>query len=166
PLQAPSFPAADLDASLKAVSAAAAVDAKSYADWCTLAEVVTYVKDGAEPQKQALRTLAEKVASSPQAAAVIASSAKKLFDDKATKGGIVLFGIVTGQGTKNGLSGTAIRMAGMDKPVMIFSAQPLAVKEEQKVIVFGALVADPAKNLPGYPGKQPVVVWSDLATAM
>ena len=46
PLQAPSFPAADLDASLKAVSGAAAVDAKSYADWCKLAEVVTYVKDG------------------------------------------------------------------------------------------------------------------------
>ena len=68
PLQAPSFPVADLAASLKAVSGAATVDAKSYADWCKLAEVVTYVKDGADAQRQALRTLTEKVASSPQAA--------------------------------------------------------------------------------------------------
>ena len=39
PLQAPSFPAAELDASLKAVSSGATIDAKSYADWCKLAEV-------------------------------------------------------------------------------------------------------------------------------
>ncbi len=166
PLEAPSFPAADLDARLKAVSDAATVDAKTYADWCKLAEVVTYVKDGADAQKQALRTLTGKVASSPQAASAIAASAKKLFDDKATKGGIVLAGTVTGLATKNGLCGTAIRMEGMDKPVMIFSAHPLNVKETQKVIVLGALVADPAKNLPGYPGKQAVVVWADFAAAM
>ena len=150
PLQAPSFSAADLAASLKAVSGVATVDAKSYADWCKLAEVVTYVKDGADSQKQALRTLTEKVASSPQAASAIAASAKKLFDDKATKGGIVLAGTVTAVDTQNGLYGTAIRMEGMAKPVMVFSAHPLDVKENQKVIVFGALVADPAKNLPGY----------------
>ena len=91
---------------------------------------------------------------------------KKLLDDKATKGGIVLAGTVTGLATKNGLCGTAIRMEGMDKPVMIFSAHPLDVKEDQKVIVLGALVADPAKNLPGYPGKQAVVVWADFAAAI
>ena len=166
PLQAPSFPAADLDASLKAVSGVATVDAKSYADWCKVAEIVTYVKDGADSQKQSLRTLTAKVASSPQAESAIAAAAKKLLDDKATKGGIVLAGTVTGVATKNGLCGTAIRIEGMAKPVMVFSAHPLDVKETQKVIVFGALVADPGKNLPGYPGKQAVVVWSDFATAM
>ena len=127
---------------------------------------MTYVKDGADAQKQTLRTLTEKVASSPQAASAIAAAAKKLLDDKVTKGGIVLAGTVTGVATKNGLCGTAIRMEGLDKPVMIFSAHPLDVKETQKVIVLGALVADPAKNLPGYPAKQPVVVWADFATAM
>jgi hypothetical protein len=166
PLQAPSFAAADLDASLKAVSAGAAIDAKSYADWCKLAEVVTYVNDGAESQKQALKAVTEKVAASPQAAAAIAASAKKLLDDKATKGGIVLAGAVTGLATRNGISGTVIRMEGMEKPVRVFSARPLDVKEGQKVIVFGALVADPAKNIPGYKGTQPVVVWADFAAVV
>jgi hypothetical protein len=166
PQQAPSFPAADLDASLKALGGAAAVDAKSYADWCKLAEVATYVKDGGDAQKQALRTLTEKAASSPQAAAEIVAAAKKLIDDKTTKGGIVLLGTVSGLASKNGLSGTAIRMEGMAKPVMIFSARPLDVKQDEKVIVLGALVAEPAKNLPGYTGALPVVVWSDFATAV
>ncbi|MGO9112672.1 MAG: hypothetical protein ACLP9L_25855 [Thermoguttaceae bacterium] len=166
PLQAPSFPTSDLDASLKAISGVTAVDAKSYADWCKLAEIVTYVGQGADSQKQALRSLTERVLASPQTTSAIAASAKKLLDDKATKGGIVLAGTVTGVATKNGLSGTAIRMDGMSKPVMIFSAHPLDVKETQKVIVFGALIVDPAKNLPGYPGKQSVVVWADLATAI
>jgi hypothetical protein len=165
PLQAPSFPAADLDASLKAVSGIAPVDAKSYADWCKLAEVVTYVKGGTDLQKQALRTLTEKVASSPQAASAIAAAAKKLLDEKATKGGIVLVGTVTGAGSQNGLCGTVVSMEGMAK-VRIFSAHPLGVKEDQKVIVLGALVADPATNLPGYPGKQPLIVWADFATAI
>ena len=74
--------------------------------------------------------------------------------------------MVTGVATKNGLNGTAIRIEGMDKPVMIFSARPLGVTETQKVIVFGALVVEPAKNLPGYKGKLPVVVWSNFATAI
>jgi hypothetical protein len=163
PLEAPSFPIADLDASLKSLSNVATVDTKSYADWCKLAEVVTYVGDNAESQKRALQALAERAVSNPQAVPAIAALAQKVLDDKATKGGIVLAGTVTGLATKNGLSGTAIRMEGMTKPVMIFSAHPLNAKEAQKVVVFGALVVDPAKNLPGYPGKQPVVVWSNFA---
>ena len=49
---------------------------------------------------------------------------------------------------------------------MVFSAHPLDIKQEQKVIVLGALVADPAKNLPGYTGTQAVVVWADFATVI
>ena len=127
---------------------------------------MTYVKDGGDVQKQALRTLTEKVASSPQAAAAIAASAKKLFDDKATKGGIVLAGTVAAVKSQNSLYGTAVRVEGMPKSVMVFSARPLDIKEAQKVIVFGALVADPAKTLPGYSGTQPVVVWAEFAIVM
>ena len=168
PLGAPSFSVSDLDASLKAVSGVTTVNAKSYGDWCKLAEVVTYVDDGAESQtqKQALQILAEHAAASPAAVSAIAASAKQLIDAKTSKGGIVLAGTVTGLAAKNGLNGTAIRMEGMDKPVMIFSACPLDVKESQKVVVFGALVVDPAKNLPGYTGRLPVVVWSNFATVI
>ena len=167
PLSAPTFSSADVDAPLKTVTGAATVDAASYANWCTLAEVLTYAKDASDAQKQALRALTEKVASNPQSVAAIDAAAKTLLDSKVAKGGIVLTGTVSGQATKNGLYGTAIRMGGMGvKPVMVFSAHPLNVKEAQKVVVLGALVGDPKKNLPGYPGTQPVVVWSDFTTAI
>jgi hypothetical protein len=165
PLLAPSYAAADLDASLKAVSASA-VDAKSYADWCKLADVVTYVNEAADSQRQSLRGLAGKVASNPQAVAAIAASATKQIAANATTGGIVLAGAVTALGEKNGLSGTVIRMEGMTGPVRIFSGHPLDVKVGQKVIVFGAFVAEPVKNLPHYAGTQKVVVWADFATVI
>ena len=74
PLQAPTFSVNELDASLKAVSGVTTVDAKSYADWCKLAEVVTYVDDGAglETQKQALQILAKRAVSGPTAVPAIA----------------------------------------------------------------------------------------------
>ena len=37
------------------------------------------------------------------------------------------------------------------------------MKEGDSVVVLGVLVSEPAKNLPGYTGKQPVIVWADLA---
>ncbi len=166
PLEAHTFSVNELDASLKAVSGDTTIDTKSYADWCKVAEVATYVEDGAEAQRQAMEILATHAASTPAAVSAIANSAKKLFEGQTTKGGVVLAGRVSGVATKNGLSGTAIRMEGLEKPVMIFSAQPLGVKENDKVIVFGALVADPAKNLAGYHGKLPIAVWSNFATAI
>jgi len=96
----------------------------------------------------------------------LGDSAKKLLDDKKTEGGIVLTGKVAKIAQKNGLFAAAIHIEGMQSPVMVFSAHPLDVKETQSVLVLGALIGDPAKNLPGYTGKQPVIVWADFAVAI
>ncbi len=165
PLNAPPFQAADLAAALNAVSAATTVDAQSYPQWCTLAEVTTYVTEGSEAQQQALRTLAVKVASSPKSASVIDAGAARLLADE-NSGGIVLIGMVAGLAVKNGLCGTAIRMNGDDSPVVIMSAHPLDIKQGQKAIIFGSLIKDPVTNLPAYPGTEPIVVWAGFATAL
>ena len=47
---------------------------------------------------------------------------------------------------------------------MVFSSHPLDVKEGDSVLVLGDFVSEPAKNLPGYTGKQPVVVWAGAQT--
>ena len=105
----------------------------------------------------------KKLAGNPQEVSRLAADAKKRFDDKATKGGVALSGKVSKVASKNGLFGTAVRIEGMTNAVMVFSSHPLDAKEGDSVIVLGALVSEPAKNLPGYTGKQPVVVWADLA---
>ena len=158
PLGAPSIPAAQLDTALAHGGGAA----PKYSDLCQLAEAATYANGVSAVQKQSLQTAVKKLAGDPREVARLAAEAKKLLEGNASKGGIVLSGKVSGVGSKNGLFGTAIRMEGMSKPVMIFSSHPLDVKVTDSVLILGALVNEPAKNLPGYTGKLPVVVWRKL----
>ena len=116
-----------------------------------IGEAATFAHVVSDGQKQAVQDAAKKLAGNSQAYSRIAGQAKKLLDDKATKGGIVLAGKVSATASKNGLFGTAIRMEGMPSAIMIFSSHPLDVKESQNVLVLVVLVSDPAKNLPGYP---------------
>jgi hypothetical protein len=162
PLNAPSVSSNRVDLSLIQISAAAE---PAYGDLCQLAEAATYAHDVSAAQKQAVQDAAKKIAGNPQAFGRLASQAKKLLDDKPTKGGIVLAGKVSATATKNGLFGTAIRMEGMPSAVMVFSPHSLDLKESQTVLVLGALVSEPAKNIPGYTGKLPVVVWAEIAVA-
>ncbi len=165
PLNPPTIAAAAFDAALKTIDSGGSVDAKSYADWCKLAEIATYASGASTAQTQAIRKLAAKVAANPSAVAAIEAQAKKLFDDKATQGGIVLAGKVTVIANKNNLIGMAIHLEGQPKAVMVFSSHPLEVKEGQSVVVLGGLVGDPVKNLPGT-SKAPVVVWAEFAVAV
>jgi hypothetical protein len=159
---APVIPAAQLDSALARIAAAAQ---PAYGDLCQFAETATFVQGASAAQKQALRDAVKKLAGDPQMVARLAADAKKQIEDKATKGGIALSGKVSKVASKNGLFGTAIRIDGMPNAVMVFSAHPLDVKEGDTVLVLGALVSEPAKNLPGYAGKLPVVVWADVAQA-
>jgi hypothetical protein len=162
PLNAPSIASHQIDTTLAHLGTAAE---PAYGDLCQLAEAATFARGVTPAQKQAVQDAAKKLAGNAQTFGQLAGQAKKLLDDKATKGGIVLAGKVSGTASKNGLFGTAIRMEGMPNAVMVFSSHPLDVKESQTVLVLGALVGEPAKNLPGYPGKQPVVVWAEIAVA-
>ena len=64
---------------------------------------------------------------------------------------------------KGDLCGTALKIEGQAAPVMVFSAHTLDLNANDKVVVPGAIIRDPLKNLPGYTGKQPVIVWADSA---
>ena len=57
-------------------------------------------------------------------------------------------------------------MAGQAKPVSVLSGQSLGVKKDDKVLVLGSIVREPVKNLAGYKGTQPVVVWAILAVKL
>ena len=165
PRQAPSFSAADLDASLKARKR------RRYGRCQFLRRLVQAC--GSRDVCEGWRRCAEAGLANADRESGFQSAdcvgGRRLGEEalrrQGNQGGIVLAGTVTAVATKNGLTGTAIHVDGMAKAVMVFSAHAL-VKENQKVIVFGALVADPGKNLPGYPGKQPVVVWADFATTI
>ncbi len=163
PAGAPVIPAAQLDSALTRVSAAAQ---PAFGDLCQLAEAATFVQAATAAQRLALHDAVKKLAANPQLVARLEADAKKLLDGKPTKGGIAIRGKVTKVASKNGLYGTAVRLDGMANAVMVFSSHPLDLKEGDTAIVLGALVSEPAKNLPGYTGKLPIAVWADLAAAV
>ena len=74
-----------------------------------------------QTQKQALQILAERAVAGRDSR-IGDRRVSEATDRRATEQRRhVLAGTVTGVATKNGLNGAAIRMEGMDKPVMIFT---------------------------------------------
>ncbi len=136
----------------------------AYENLCRLAEVLTFVKDSAATREQTkgLGNLLA-VAANPARVDKIVQSAAALLARADAKGGILLAGTVTAVGVQGSMHGAAVRMDGQDKPVSVLSGRSLAMNKDDKVLILGHLVRDPAKNLAGYTGTQPVVVWAILA---
>lgn len=139
----------------------------AYENLRRLAEVLTFVKRPAAglpaDQQRAIDDLLRKIAAQPVHTDKIAQSAAALLARPDAQGGIVLSGAVTFVGVQDKLYGAAVRMAGQAKPVGVLSGQSLAVGKDNKVLVLGSILRDPGKNLAGYKGTQPVVVWATLA---
>lgn len=190
PLQAPSFKADDLGLALKDVIAVYGCPAcsskgtttkdgkevpcdvckgkpsteltdQAYEKLCLLAQRVTFAQGGADAQKQAILALMQRIAASPQGAEKIIGRAKKLIDAKA-KGGIVLAGTVSKVAVKDGIYGAAVLLDALSKPIMIMNTQPLGVQENERVLVLGSAIVEPTKNLAGYKGTQPLVIWAGM----
>ncbi len=165
---------ADLDAALKALresfgSSPAELKPAGYETFCRVAEALAALSLPAnDPQlverKKEIESLVRKAASQPEQAKQIARRAEELLAAGLNaKGGILAAGTVTGVGVQNGLYGAAVRMDGSPKPVMVLSRQPFAIAKDDKVVILGKIVGDPAKNLPGYKGTQAAVVWAAWA---
>jgi hypothetical protein len=171
PRQPPTFDAAKLAAVLAAADAAlkgkppAEITDEDYRKLCRLAEVVTFVQGAADAQKQAVQAVARQLGQSAKGSAKIVAAARKLVEDKAP-GGILLTGTVMKITSKDGYQWVAVRPDPSAKAVLVLSDRSLAVKENDPVLIFGAIIAEPTKNLSGYQGSQPVVVWAGLPVVL
>jgi hypothetical protein len=140
------------------------ISEEAYKQFCRLAEVVTYTGDDAGPQKGAIRLLAQRIAATADGPQTLVADARKLLEDPAkAKGGIVLIGTVTKVAARAGLQGAAVRLDAASEPVMVMSTGKLGIRENDRVVIFGALIPQPAKNLAGYQGTKPLVVWCGLS---
>lgn len=167
PVKAPSFASADLAKSLESVGKPPAeLTDQAYDKLRQVALVATYAKGLTPEQNQAVRTLADQVAASPKAAEKIADSAKKILADKAPSGGIVLAGTVAKATMKDGVQWVAVKVADAPKPVLVLCPQPVDVKENDRLLVLGAIVVEPTQNLAGYTGTQPLVIWGGPAVKL
>jgi hypothetical protein len=169
PRQAPSFDLAAFEKAVKAADSAYADDLtpEVYEKLCQMAEATTFTKpagaDAAkvDAQKQAIRDLVQRIGKSKQGPEKVAGSAKKLIEDVASKGGILLSGTILKTAAKGGLNAAGVKLDADSGPVTVFSMQPLGA-EADKVMILGVIVREPGKNLAGYSGKQPMVIWAGM----
>jgi hypothetical protein len=173
PIHPASYGPAELAAALKAAQDSFATDITpaAYEKLRRLAEVLTLAKrspKGALPpeQQRAIDALLRRAAAGTTQTDKIAQSAAALLAGPDPAGGILLTGTVTFVGVQEKLHGAAVRIAGQPNPVSVLSSQSLAVNKDDKVLVLGHLVREPAKNLAGYKGTQRLVVWSILAVKL
>jgi len=169
PRNPPSYDVAAADKTFKAVqgSFSADVTPEVYERIRRLGEVLTFLNaDQAKlaEQKQAVQTLLSKAASQPAQMDKIAQWANELLAAGAdVKGGIFFTGTVTGVGVQGALHGAAVRLPGQPKPVSVMSSQAISIAKNDRVLVLGSIVREPAKNLVGYKGSQAVIIWAALA---
>jgi hypothetical protein len=94
-------------------------------------------------------------------------AAKKVLEDPGkAQGGILLTGTVTKVAEKNGLCGVALKTDAVPGTVMALSHGHTDFKANDRVLVAGSIVHEPAKNIPGYPGSQQYVIWWGLMSPL
>jgi hypothetical protein len=76
--------------------------------------------------------------------------------------GIVVSGVVKSSGPKGKLFESTVETLGKPANITVVSPSPLTSDSKRPLIVAGAIVNDPAKNLPQYEGDVPRVVWAAL----
>ena len=173
PRSPPSYNSAELGAALKAVHESgkgdptAEIGPQLFDKFCRMAETLTFVRGSADDRRLAIRRKLESLGEAPGMVDRIERlSADLLSAGVGSNSGILLAGTVTGVAVKKGLYGAAVRQAGGGQLIPVMSRRPLLIKKGDRVLILGAVVNDPAKNLHGYNGKHPLIIWSGMEVAV
>ena len=166
-LAAPKFTALDFDTALEeAVKSLAGdnlsgkINEQAYPKFCKLAEVLAYTPAGKVPaaQRQNTRELLDQLAKDPQQVAEIGRLAGETVKKGEFAGGLLLAGRAATMADRNGLYACNIALAGSGDAVTVMSDKPLGFQSNDRVLIAGGMIAEPAKNLAGYGGSRPMVV--------
>jgi hypothetical protein len=139
-----------------------------------LATAVTFAKSADSKQSEELSTLKSQIAIS------LASSAAATPDEREIIGGYARVGLGSKSRKESGLlmAGTLksidphgkfyesqLELPGATEPIVLITPQKPAAGEGSDVILLGAVVNEPAKNLPGYEGTADRAVFADVLVA-
>ena len=143
------------------------VHEQSYPQFCRLAEVQTFIAPDKQlpGQQQTVQDFLAGIAKDPkqfdEVGRLAAEMLKKAGD---RQDGILLAGKASNVSSKNGLFGAAITLADGGDTVAVMSDKPLNFQNDDDVLLTGVMIPNPAKNLAGYVGSKPLVIW--LGTAV
>jgi hypothetical protein len=139
-----------------------------------LATVVTFAKPADAKEAEQLRTLKNQIAAS------LASSAAAAPEERELVGGFARVGVGSKARKESGLfmAGTLkkieprgkfyesqLELPGAMAPLVLVTPQKPAAAEGSDVMLLGAVVNEPTKNLAGYDGPADTVIFSDVLVA-
>jgi len=87
-------------------------------------------------------------------------AAAELKAEGGPQGGIVFAGTVGTVSSKDKLHAAVIKPTGYSAPLVVLSDKPLPMKNGDEIIMFGSIVKEPSKNIVGYSGTMPMVIWA------
>jgi hypothetical protein len=149
----------------------ARLSAESYARLCQLAQTVTFV-DAGQAEAETLAALSERaqlllvsIGSDAKSVDALGRLAGFRLDQPQRKqSGIALAGTVQHVSQEGDLHLTRLVLFGLPKVVTVASWRPApaGLREHDRVMILGVIVDDPARELMGYRGQLPQVVWGGL----
>ena len=176
PLNSPSFTSDELGKALKEANdaiygedAAGEMTEQAYRKFRRLGHVLTFVKGKQDDTRLADRklmvtTVLERIAEDPMHVERITRLATDVIENTdGAEGGILLAGAVGNIHEKDGLFGTAIRLAGEPTSVIVMSDRPLPFAAKSQVLLLGGIITNPAENLAGYNGSKEFLIWVGTA---
>jgi hypothetical protein len=138
-----------------------------------LGEVLTFAADEKKsPQlngdKAAAASLLKKMGGSDDKLTQVGRAAVKwlAYPKRGEHAGILVGGTVTEIARQGKLYELKVEIPGETEPVSVFSADKPKVSAQDKVILLGSIVDDPANNLPGFTGSQSTVIWNGLSVKL
>jgi hypothetical protein len=140
-----------------------------------LATVLTFVKADAPNLAETIKRLKDQVAASLSASAAAVSEPERkaagelagiwIGYDKRTEPGIFGEGILKAVQNHDSLFESQVELPDGKTALTVVSTEKPAVEDGQPVVVLGAIVNDPAKNLPEYKGTADPVIFATLLVA-
>lgn len=141
------------------------IDQPRYVRLCHLAEVVTFVDlapDDAEfaARRQSIETAFRAVCGSRAHADSIGRLAGHWLDaDARDDEGVLLAGTVRNIERSGPYHLSHLVLFGLPKVVTVASLAPPPYQPHDRILIAGSIIEHPSRNLEGYQGNQPVVVW-------
>ncbi|MEE9602124.1 MAG: hypothetical protein V3V75_02380 [Thermoguttaceae bacterium] len=179
PRDVPDFSSADLGKALRDANEAmnselsdGQITAHIYGLLCKAGHVVAFAKNKTnDPQhvhrQQAAENMLRKLGQDANRLTQIWDhSAALLKTEGGPEGGIVLAGKVGQVALSDGLHGAVINPTTSPGAVVVLSDQPLSFVAEDEILIFGSLIKDPAKNIVGYSGSKPFIIWAGTSVKL
>jgi len=140
----------------------------AYVLFRNVADVLVYTKGDVRDRKNVLITKVQQLDQAGMLGTAGAAADFTLFGDSPESGGIFFGGVVQSLSPmgENDVLVIAVEGSLTKKPIKVVTPPGVSVAGGDRVAVLGSAIFDPANEIDGFTGNEPVAVWSTCVTKL